>query len=154
MFDLGWSELFIIGLVTLLVVGPKELPRVLRTISQLMAKARGLAREFQSSVDEMVRESELDDLKKEIKALKGDADISGQMRSIMRDAEEDLEQSTGSKSNATTPDDPVSAANRAATQWPVTTDNADKPLVGDDTQKRAEKADGLKPATAQAAHQP
>ena len=141
MFDLGWTELFIVGLITLLVVGPKELPRVLRTISQVMAKARGLAREFQSSVDDMVRESELDDLKKEINALKGEADISGQMRSMMRDAEKDLETEleTDAKSasdapktdKATTLEDPVAAANKAATEWPHSPDKSDVPLVDD-----------------------
>lgn len=94
MFDLGWSELFIIGLITLLVVGPKELPRVLRTVSQLMAKARGLAREFQSSVDEMVRESELDDLKKEINSLKSQADVRKQVNTIMDEAEAELNADT------------------------------------------------------------
>ena len=144
MFDLGWTELFIVGLITLLVVGPKELPRVLRTISQVMAKARGLAREFQSSVDEMVRESELDDLKKEINALKGEADISGQMRTMMKDAEKDFESELNdldkSKKDQPEIDDPVAAANKAATQWPIPDDKADdQPLIKEETSSEPTK---------------
>lgn len=64
MLDIGWPELFIIGVVTLLVVGPKELPKVLKTVSALVRRARSLASEFQRGVDEMVRESEIAELKK------------------------------------------------------------------------------------------
>lgn len=75
MFDLGWSELFVIALVALVVVGPKDLPRVLRTVTQTLGKIKGMAREFQSGLDEMARETELSDLKKEIdKASRGSLD--------------------------------------------------------------------------------
>lgn len=75
MFDLGWSELFIIALVALIVVGPKDLPRVLRGVTQTLGKIKGMAREFQSGLDEMAREAELSDLKKEIdKASRGSLD--------------------------------------------------------------------------------
>ena len=53
-------------MVTVIVVGPKEIPRVLRTVTSAMRKIRGMAREFQSSIDELAREAELDDLKKSI----------------------------------------------------------------------------------------
>lgn len=66
MFDIGWPELLLIGIVTLIVVGPKELPRVLRTVMLWVRKARKLAREFQSGIDEMVREADLQDLKRDI----------------------------------------------------------------------------------------
>lgn len=64
MLDIGWPELFVIGVITLLVVGPRELPKVLRTVSQLVRRARSLASEFQRGVDDMVRDSELSELKK------------------------------------------------------------------------------------------
>jgi sec-independent protein translocase protein TatB len=76
MLDIGWQELFIVAVVTVVVVGPKELPRVLRTANQWLRKARSLAREFQSSLDELAREAELDDLKKQI-ADTGANDIAG-----------------------------------------------------------------------------
>jgi sec-independent protein translocase protein TatB len=64
MFDVGWSEMAVIALVTLIVIGPKELPRVLRTVGQWIRKAQSLAREFQRGLDDMVREADLEDAKK------------------------------------------------------------------------------------------
>lgn len=68
MFDIGWQELFIVGLLALLVVGPKDLPRVIRTVSGVLRKAKGMAREFQSGLDEVVREADLQDMRKELEA--------------------------------------------------------------------------------------
>lgn len=64
MFDIAWSELGIIAVVALVVIGPRDLPKVLRTVGQWTTKARSMAREFQSGIDDMVRESELDELRK------------------------------------------------------------------------------------------
>lgn len=73
MFDIGWPELMLIALVTILVVGPKEIPHVLRTVTGFMRKLRGMASEFQNSIDDLAREAELDDLKKNIeKTASGD----------------------------------------------------------------------------------
>lgn len=66
MFDIGWQELFLIGVVTLVVVGPKDLPRVLRTGARFLHKARAMSREFQNGLAEMAREAELDDIKQRI----------------------------------------------------------------------------------------
>jgi sec-independent protein translocase protein TatB len=66
MFDFAWSEIVVIAVVALVVIGPKDLPKVLRTVGIWVGKARGIAREFQSSVDQMIRESELDDVRKEV----------------------------------------------------------------------------------------
>lgn len=127
MFDLGWSELFIIGLITLLVVGPKELPRVLRTISQVLAKLRGLAREFQTSVDEMVRETEIEDLKNEINALRDQADIRKQVGSIMDEAERDL--NNPSKPEAGQGADTTPATVKVQQAAPELPEKADEPVV-------------------------
>lgn len=67
---IGGSEWFIIGLVALLVVGPERLPGLLRQLGKMVAKARGMANEFRASFDEMARQSELDDLRKEVEALR------------------------------------------------------------------------------------
>ena len=64
MFDIGWSEMAVIALLTLIVIGPRELPRVLRTVGQWVRKAQSLAREFQRGLDDMARETELEDAKK------------------------------------------------------------------------------------------
>ncbi|MEL6476810.1 MAG: Sec-independent protein translocase protein TatB [Pseudomonadota bacterium] len=63
MFDLGWTELLLIGAVALIVVGPKDLPRMLRTVGQYAGKARGMAREFQRSMDDAAREADMEELK-------------------------------------------------------------------------------------------
>ncbi len=66
MLDIGWQELFIVAVIAIVVIGPKELPRAVKTVAQLLRKARGMAREFQDGIDDLVREAELEDLKKEI----------------------------------------------------------------------------------------
>jgi sec-independent protein translocase protein TatB len=69
MLDIGWSEMAVILVVALIVIGPKDLPRVARTIGKWTAKARGMAREFQRSLDDMAREAELQDIKAEMDKL-------------------------------------------------------------------------------------
>ena len=66
MFDIGWQELFIVAMLAVVVVGPKELPRVLRTVMGIVRKARGMARDFQDGLDDVVREADLEDMKKQI----------------------------------------------------------------------------------------
>ena len=68
MFDIGWTEMMVIAMLALIIIGPKDLPGALRTVGQWVRKARSLAREFQSGVDEMVREAELDDARKALEA--------------------------------------------------------------------------------------
>jgi len=72
MFDIGWSEFVVIGVVALIVIGPKELPAVLRAIGQWTTKIRRMAGEFQSQFQEAMREAEMADLKKQVDGL-GDA---------------------------------------------------------------------------------
>ena len=67
---IGTPELVVIAVVALLVVGPKDLPIMLRKLGQFTAKMRGLASEFRASFDEMARQSELDELRKEVEALR------------------------------------------------------------------------------------
>lgn len=64
MFDIGWSELLVIAAVALIVIGPKELPGVLRSIGHWMGKIRRMASDFQGQFNEAMREAEMSDLKK------------------------------------------------------------------------------------------
>ena len=64
MFDIGYSELLIVGIVALLVIGPKDLPRVMRTVGNWVGRARGMARHFRSGIDTMIREAELEEMEK------------------------------------------------------------------------------------------
>jgi sec-independent protein translocase protein TatB len=69
MLDFSWSELALIGVVALVVIGPKDLPKALRTAGVWVRKARTISREFQSSVEQMMREAELDEVKKQIESV-------------------------------------------------------------------------------------
>lgn len=69
MFDISWGELVLIGMVALIVIGPKELPTVLRTLGQWMTKVRRMAAEFQGQFQEAMREAELAELKKQVDAI-------------------------------------------------------------------------------------
>src|SRR5579872_5453616 len=66
-FDIGWPELMLIGVIALVVIGPKDLPRALRVAGYWVRKARTLSREFQSSIDQMIREAELDEIRQDLK---------------------------------------------------------------------------------------
>jgi sec-independent protein translocase protein TatB len=66
MFEIGWGELLLIGVVALLVIGPKELPTVFRTLGQWTNKLRRMASEFQGQFQEAMREAEMADLKKQV----------------------------------------------------------------------------------------
>ena len=68
--EVGASELIVLAAVALIVVGPKDLPVLLRKVGQFVARMRGMAADFRSSFDEMARQSELDDLRKEVEALR------------------------------------------------------------------------------------
>ncbi|TBW37994.1 twin-arginine translocase subunit TatB [Siculibacillus lacustris] len=70
MLDIGWSEILIIAVVALIVVGPKELPQLLRVAGQWAARARRMAGEFQSQMNEAIREAELDDVRKSVQDLR------------------------------------------------------------------------------------
>src|SRR5580704_10992527 len=66
MFDISWTEFLLVGVVALIVIGPKELPGVLRTLGQWTRKVRGMAADFQNQFQEAMREAEMTDLKKQV----------------------------------------------------------------------------------------
>jgi sec-independent protein translocase protein TatB len=75
MFGIDSPELLVIAIVALVVIGPKELPGLLRTWGKWMAQMRGMASEFRGHVDEMIRQSELDDVKKQLEGSSGGLDL-------------------------------------------------------------------------------
>jgi sec-independent protein translocase protein TatB len=64
MFGIGYSELLVIGIIGLVVIGPKDLPRVMREVGRWVGKAQGMARHFRSGIDTMIREAELEEMEK------------------------------------------------------------------------------------------
>ncbi len=68
MLDIGWSELFLIGVIALIVIGPKDLPLAMRTVARFVRKMRGLGQEFHNAMSEVMREAELDELKRKMQA--------------------------------------------------------------------------------------
>jgi len=69
MLDMSWGEVMVIGAVALIVIGPKDLPRALRTVGQMTGKIRRMAAEFQGQFNEAMREAELDDVKRQIQGV-------------------------------------------------------------------------------------
>ncbi|MEO0883615.1 MAG: Sec-independent protein translocase protein TatB [Pseudomonadota bacterium] len=80
----GFTEFLLIASIALIVVGPKDLPLMMRKFGQFVGKARSLAREFQSAFDDIARQAELDELRKEIN------DLKSQSKSAVEDAEDDM----------------------------------------------------------------
>lgn len=70
MLDVGWQELLVIAVVAIIVVGPRELPQLMRTVGQWLGRARRMAREFQYNIEEIGREAELDGLRRDIDSFR------------------------------------------------------------------------------------
>ena len=118
MLDMGWTEILIIGVVALIVVGPKDLPRMLRTLGQYAGKMRGMAREFQRSMDDAAREADLAELKdvgsalNDVRKIQSDAKgaITQGLNKIDRELDDaaDLEDKSTPVPEPTKVEDPLS----------------------------------------------
>jgi sec-independent protein translocase protein TatB len=86
-FDLSWAHILILLVVALVVVGPKDLPRLMHMLGRWMGKARAMANEFRKSFDEMARAAELDELRKEIAALRAERPLANVEHDIQRPVE-------------------------------------------------------------------
>jgi sec-independent protein translocase protein TatB len=96
MFDISWSEFLLIGVVALIVIGPKELPGVLRTLGQYTRKVRGMAADFQNQFQEAMREAEMADLKKQVDDIAQDVKNFDPLKDVRSDLEatgKDIERS-------------------------------------------------------------
>ena len=120
MFEIGWGELLIIGIVALIAIGPKELPGVLRTLGQWMSKLRRMASEFQSQFHEAMREAELADLKKQVDDMTSQAqsyanfDPVSEVRRELESTQQQIESAMIEKPGAETTSPPVAAQADAA----------------------------------------
>ena len=101
MFEISWSEILVIGVVALIVVGPKELPTLLRTVGKYMGIIKRQAAEFRAQFDEAMRESELDQIRKDMESIKSDAestlrDASRSVQTHMDDARREFDSAADS----------------------------------------------------------
>ena len=113
MFDISWGKLVIIGVVALLVIGPKELPSVLRMVGQWMGKIRRMAGEFQGQFQEAMREAEMTDLKKQF----DETTSSLQTTFDTTDIKNEMEKLIGDP--ATPPSDPTAPAPETPATAPI-----------------------------------
>src|SRR6202166_4111127 len=87
MFDISWTEFLLIGVVALIVIGPKELPGVMRALGQWTRKIRGMAADFQNQFQEAMREAEMADLKKEVDDMAHDIKHYDPLKDVRADVE-------------------------------------------------------------------
>lgn len=93
----GFTEFILIAIVALVVVGPKDLPMMMRKLGQFVAKARAMANEFRAAFDDIARQAELDELRQEIEDLKNDnavKDATDEMRNFERDMNDQVMRKT------------------------------------------------------------
>jgi len=102
MFDISWTEFLLIGVVALIVIGPKELPTVMRTMGQWTRKVRSMAADFQNQFQEAMREAEMADLKKQVDDIAQDIkdydplkDVRADVEAIGKDLNKDLNSNPG-----------------------------------------------------------
>ena len=107
MLDVGWTEILVIAIVLIIVVGPKDLPQMLRTFGRMVSKMRGMASDFRQQFDEALREADLDDVRKTIgeaqklNPLNTIRDAVNPLRQMGEEIKSDLQKATSSVS--TTP---------------------------------------------------
>ncbi|WP_137158119.1 Sec-independent protein translocase protein TatB [Rhizobium sp. FKL33] len=115
MLEVGWSEILVIALILIIVVGPKDLPGMLRTFGRMATRVRGMANEFRSQFDEALREAELDDVRKglsevnKLNPANSLRDAINPIRKLGEDIKSDLRKATDLK------DEPASSAETPVT---------------------------------------
>jgi sec-independent protein translocase protein TatB len=87
MFDISWTEFLLIGIVALIVIGPKDLPGVMRTMGQWTRKLRSMAADFQNQFQEAMREAEMADLKKQVDEMAHDIKSYDPLKDVRADVE-------------------------------------------------------------------
>lgn len=123
MFDIAWSELLIVGIVALIVVGPKDLPVLLRKLGQFMSVIRRQAAEFRTQFDDAMREAELDQIRKDMEKVSTDLsstvdEATRSVQSEMDSARREFETATSEPVSSPAPEpvklSPIAAAAAAA----------------------------------------
>jgi len=111
MFDISWGEVLVIGAVALVVIGPKELPKALRTLGNMTAGVRKMASEFQSQFNEAMREAELDEIKKQVTGLNEEVSSIGNEVAALNTTFDPISGSSPASLNSTSaPSAPIAPA--------------------------------------------
>lgn len=138
MFDIGWTELVVAGVIALIVIGPRELPGLLRNLGQIMTKLRRMASDFQGQFQDALREAELDDLRKQAENLSSEmTSAAGNPLQKATDELQSLVDAPEKPKKSGQPDTPPSSAaasTPAATPGETASSDAapgDKPATGD-----------------------
>jgi sec-independent protein translocase protein TatB len=118
MFDIGWGELIVIGVVALVAIGPKELPTVLRTVGQWMGKVRRMASEFQGQFQEAMREAEFAELKKQVDSI-GEGSTFNPLETARQELEGAMADKPATDATAATPPAPDSTSAVVAAPAPA-----------------------------------
>ena len=146
MFDVGWSELVVIGIVALIVIGPKELPTVLRTIGQYMTKIRRMASEFQGQFQEAMREAEMEELKKNVDSLNQAATNLTSDFNPLGDVQKDIQKTFDT--TQLTPRESTPAPSTTTVETSTTTPAASEPATPAPEPATPESAPEPRPAAA------
>ncbi len=142
MFDIGWTELMVIACIAIIVVGPKDLPRMLRTLGQTLGKMRRMSREFQSTFNAALREAEqqadIADMKKQVEAAANFNPLGDLKKSIEEDAAQKASRPMTTKPASA---DQEAASDTAPPAETVTADAEPKPAAAKaDTANTPDKA--------------
>ncbi len=128
MFDIGWSEMVFVAIIAVLVIGPKDLPRTIATVGKYIRKARGLARDFQSGIDDLAKDAELDDLKKSVqggtdfdikKQIEDAVDPTGDFNTMFEDIKPEIK------------DPPIPDTDSSEKAAPATTETSENSIGSD-----------------------
>ena len=148
MLDLGWQEFVMVGLVLVLVVGPKDMPKVLRAVAKYVGKARGMARDFQSSMMEVANQEEFNDVKKALQDAKsGNFDKVSEQFGDVKNAIEDASADAGINDSVNTFKD-VAAEFKASQKEAASKAKPAKKAAAKSTKPKAKKASSAPKASA------
>lgn len=114
MLDIGWTELLLIGIVALIVVGPKDLPKMFHTLGRITARARGMAREFSSAMEDAAKTSGLDDAANSLRDVKNLTSKKSMGLDALDRAAERFEKWDPKRPDASTPAKPAAQPDPAA----------------------------------------
>lgn len=156
MLDIGWSELILIGIVALIVVGPKDLPRMFHALGRMTAKARGMAREFQRAMDDAAKSTGLDEVRKDLNAIRNSTSPSAMGIDRLENAASKFEKwdpTKGIKAAAATANPTLAAAPVVTTAAPVVVPNMPAVAATADAVDAGSPSETTGPATAALAEQ-